>query len=118
MGYSMVSIKDLAPVRLVTEFLQKSSASNVREPATECSTLQTENAVYPYKGMSLFFFNISLFNCYELFKLISFQIRSTLLIYENLWWGRSSRENFKNVLSVTHKQTSFNLVIIFVAYFD
>ena len=95
MAYSMVSIKDLAPVRIVTEFLQKSSASNVRESATECSILQTENAVYPFKGMSLFFFNISLFNCYELFKLISFQIRSTLLIYELLWWGSSSRENLR-----------------------
>ena len=72
MAYSMVSIKGLAPVRLVTEFLQKSSAYNVRESVTECSILQTEN-VYPFEGMSLFS-NNSFFNCYELFKLISFKV--------------------------------------------
>ena len=65
MAYSMVPIKGLAPVRLVTEFLQKSSASNVRESAIECSTLQTEN-VYPFEGMTLFFLTthfLTVMNC-------------------------------------------------------
>ena len=49
----MVSIKSLAPVRLVTEFLQKSSAPNARESATECSILLKTENVY-LEGMSFF----------------------------------------------------------------
>ena len=45
--------KSLAPVRLVTEFLQKSSAPNARESATECSILLKTENVY-LEGMSFF----------------------------------------------------------------
>ena len=47
--------KSHAPLAgLLPSFVQKSSALNVKESATEYSILQTEN-VYSFEGMSRFF---------------------------------------------------------------
>ena len=74
--------KSLPPVRLVSEFLQKFSAPNVTESATECSILQTENALCPFEGMCLFLVNISfltIMNCLNwcLLKFVELAVTST-----------------------------------------